>query len=82
MPFQRQEISRPSWPFFNFILAHSGDAADPELLHWIKERLDQLFGSSPWVLVIVMGAIIFAIPIFVIVVYLMQGGRRADTDRP
>jgi hypothetical protein len=45
--------------FFNFILAHSGDAADPELLHWIKERLDQLFGSSPWVLVIVMGAIIF-----------------------
>jgi F0F1-type ATP synthase assembly protein I len=68
--------------FFNFILAHSGDAADPELLHWIKERLDQLFGSSPWVLVIVMGAIIFAIPIFVIVVYLMQGGRRADTDRP
>lgn len=68
--------------FFNFILAHSGDAADPELLHWIKERLDQLFGSSPWVLVIVMGAIIFAIPIVVIVVYLMQGSRRADTDRP
>ena len=68
--------------FFNFILAHSGDAADPELLHWIKKRLDQLFGSSPWVLVIVMGAIIFAIPIFVIVVYLMQGGRRAATDRP
>ena len=68
--------------FFNFILAHSGDAADPELLHWIKERLDQLFGSSPWVLVIVMGAIIFTIPIFVIVVYLMQGGRRADIDRP
>ena len=68
--------------FFNFILAHSGDAADPELLHWIKERLDQLFGSSPWVLVIVMGAIIFAIPIFVIVVYLIQSGRRADTDRP
>ena len=68
--------------FFNFILAHSGDAADSELLHWIKERLDQLFGSSPWVLVIVMGAIIFAIPIFVIVVYLMQGGRRAATDRP
>ena len=68
--------------FFNFILAHSGDAADPELLHWIKERLDQLFGSSPWVLVIVMGAIIFAIPIFVILVYFIQGGRRSDTDRP
>ncbi|MBC8281813.1 MAG: hypothetical protein H8E48_13595 [Chloroflexi bacterium] len=68
--------------FFNFILSHSGDAADPELIHWIKERLDQVFGPSPWVLVIVMGTIIFAIPIFVIVVYLMQGGRRAATDRP
>ena len=68
--------------FFNFILAHSGDAADPELLHWIKERLDQLFGSSPWVLVIIMGAIIFAIPILVIVVYLMQGGRNTDAQEP
>ena len=68
--------------FFNFILAHSGDAADPELLHWIKDRLDQLFGPSPWVLVIVIGAIIFAIPIFVTVVYMMQGGRRAATELP
>ena len=68
--------------FFNFILLHAGDAADPELLHWIKERLDQLFGPSPWVLVIVMGAMIFAIPIFVTVVYMMQGGRRAAADHP
>jgi hypothetical protein len=68
--------------FFNFILAHSGDAADPELVHWIKERLDQVFGPSPWVLVIVIGAIIFAIPILVIGVYLTQGGRRAAVDRP
>jgi F0F1-type ATP synthase assembly protein I len=68
--------------FFNFILAHSGDAADPELLHWIKERLDQLFGSSPWVLVIVIGAIIFAIPVFVIVFYLMQGARNTDAQEP
>ena len=68
--------------FFNFILAHSGDAADPELLHWIKDRLDQLFGPSPWVLVIVIGTIIFAIPIFVIVFYLMQSGRRAATELP
>ena len=68
--------------FFNFILAHSGDAADPELLHWIKDRLDQLFGPSPWVLVIVTGAIIFDIPIFVIVFYLIQSGRRAATELP
>ncbi len=68
--------------FFNFILAHSGDSADPELLHWIKERLDQVFGPSPWVLVGIMGFFILAIPIFVIVFYLLQGGRRTATDRP
>ena len=68
--------------FFNFIIAHSGDAADPELVHWIKERLDQVFGSNPWVLVVIMGAIIFAIPVLVIVVYLMQGGGRASGARP
>lgn len=68
--------------FFNFILAHSGDAADPELVHWIKERLDQIFGPSPWVLVGIMGFVILAIPVLVIVVYLMQGGSRAAAVRP
>ncbi len=62
---------------FNFILAHQGDAADPELLHWIKERLDQIFGSGPWVVVAVMGLVIVSIPIFVVVVYLMQATRRS-----
>ena len=60
-----------------FILAHQGDAADPVLLHWIKERLDQIFGSGPWVVVAIMGFIIISIPIFIIVVYLMQSDRRS-----
>ena len=68
--------------FLNFILAHSGDSADPELVHWIKERLDQIFGPSPWVLVGIMGFFILAIPIFVVVFYLLQGGRRVATGRP
>ena len=62
---------------FNFILAHQGDAADPELLHWIRERLDQIFGTGPWVVVAIMGFIILSIPVFIIVVYLMQAKRRA-----
>jgi hypothetical protein len=62
---------------FNFILAHQGDAADPELLHWIKEKMDQVFGTGPWVVVAIMGLIIICIPIFVVVVYLMQANRRA-----
>ena len=62
---------------FNFILAHQGDAADPELLHWIRERLDQIFGIGPWVVVAIMGFIILSIPVSIIVVYLMQAKRRA-----
>jgi len=62
---------------FSFILAHQGDAADPELLHWIKERLDQIFGSGPWAVVVLMGLIIIAIPVFIVVVYLLQASRRS-----
>ena len=61
----------------SFILAHQGDAADPELLHWIKEKLDQMFGTGPWVVVAIMGLVILSIPVFIVVVYLMQAKRRA-----
>ncbi len=60
-----------------FILAHQSDAANPELLHWIRERLDSIFGTGPWVVVAIMGIIIVSIPVFIIVVYLMQSKRRA-----
>ena len=68
--------------FISFILAHQSDAADPELLHWIKERLDQLFGPGPWVVVVVMGLVIVAIPVFVVVVYLLQAKRRSAATSP
>ena len=66
----------------NFILAHQGDAADPELLHWIKERMDEIFGFGPWVVVAIMGFIIISIPVFIIVVYLLQADRRSDHAPP
>ncbi len=65
-----------------FILAHSGEAADPELLHWIKERLDQLFGPGPWAVVVLMGLVILAIPVFVVIVYLLQNKRRSAAEPP
>ena len=58
--------------FFNFFLAHFGDSAEPELVHWIKERLDQILGPSPWALVGIIGFFIFAIPISIMTVYLME----------
>ena len=61
----------------SFILAHQGDAADPELLRWIKLQLDHIFGSGPWAVVAIMGFVILAIPVFITVVYLMQAKRRA-----
>ena len=61
----------------SFILAHQGDAADPELLRWIKVQLDHIFGSGPWAVVAIMGFVILSIPVFIIVVYLMQAKRRA-----
>ncbi len=68
--------------FISFILAHQSDAADPELIHWIKERLDQIFGTGPWVVVAVMGLIIISIPVFVVVVYLLQAKRRSAATAP
>ena len=61
----------------SFILAHQGDAADPELLRWIKLQLDHIFGSGPWLVVSIMGFVILSIPLLIIVVYLMQAKRRA-----
>ena len=63
---------------FTFLLAHQSGAADPELLHWIKERLDQIFGTGPWLVVGLMGLVILAIPVFVVVVYVLQSKRRSD----
>ena len=68
--------------FINFILAHQGDAADPELIHWIKERLDQIFGPGPWPVVAAMGLVIVAIPVFVVIVYLLQSKRRSAASVP
>ena len=67
---------------FRFILAHQGDSADPELLHWIKDRLDGIFSSDPWVMVALMGLFILAIPLSVGILYLIQTRQGRKTIFP
>jgi heme/copper-type cytochrome/quinol oxidase subunit 2 len=70
------------YSFISFILAHQGDAADPELLHWIKERLDQIMPTGPWAVLVLMVLIIVSIPVFIVLVYLLQQRRRSAAAAP
>ena len=57
--------------FILFILSHHGEA-DPELLIWVKDLLDQMLGMSPWMIVIAIGLVLIAIPIGVTGLFLFQ----------
>jgi uncharacterized iron-regulated membrane protein len=67
---------------FRLVLGHAGDAADPELLHWIKDQMDAILGLPPWAVVAMMGAIILLIPAAVISVYLWQQRRPQQLPAP
>jgi hypothetical protein len=60
---------------FQWVLLHQGDAADPELIHWLKDRMDEILGVGPWVMVGTMGAIVIAIPAGIGLFYLYQQRR-------
>ena len=57
------------------MLLHQGDAADPELIHWLKDQMDQILGVGPWAMVAAMGAIVIAIPAVIGLFYLYQQRR-------
>ena len=56
-------------------LLHQGDAADPELIHWLKDQMDAILGLPPWAVVAMMGGIVMLIPVVVVGVYLVQQRR-------
>jgi hypothetical protein len=58
--------------FLNLVLLHHGESADPELLSWIKDVLDHIFGTGPWLVIALLGSVICIMPLLVIVVYLTQ----------
>ena len=62
-----------------FLLAHHSEAADPELIEWIRHQIDALFGLGPATIVIVLGLVIVAIPMAIVGFYFVQ---RARQDRP
>ena len=63
------------------ILLHQGDATDPELIHWLKERMDEIFGVGPWAMVGATAAIVVAIPVAIMLFYFYQQ-RRGGTPLP
>ena len=60
---------------FRIFLLHQGDAADPELIHWLKDRMDEILGVGPWGMVAATGAIVIAIPAAIGLLYLYQQRR-------
>ena len=60
---------------YRLIPLHQGDAADPELIHWLKDRMDEIIGVGPWVMVGAMGGIVVAIPAAIGLFYYWQQRR-------
>jgi len=60
------------WAILGSAVAHHGDAVDPELLEWIKDRLDHILGLGPWAMVALAGSIIVALPIGLVLLYVVQ----------
>ncbi len=69
------------WPIIWSIAAHHSEAVDPDLIDWLKERLDHLLGLGPWVVVAGLSILILLIPVSIIGLYLMQQRRQAAANR-
>ena len=70
------------WPIILSVPRHHGEAADPELLAWIKQLLDHLLGSSGWIIVAVVGLALVVFPVALVLFYLTQLRRdRVDSYR-
>ena len=54
---------------------HHGEAADPELLQWIKDLMDQILGLGPWTIVAFVGLLIVAFPTALVLFYVLQNRR-------
>ncbi len=65
----------PAQPFFHLlmsVLAHHDEPADPTLLEWVKGLLDHFIGGGPWMVVALLGLLIVALPVGVVVFYLLN----------
>lgn len=70
------------WPLILSVSGHHGEAANPELLAWIKQLLDHILGSSALVVVMAVGLALVAFPVGLVLFYLTQLRReRTDTNQ-
>lgn len=54
------------------LAAHHDEIVDPDFLQWLKTQLDHLITLDPWLLVVILTAIVLAIPAAIIGFYLYQ----------
>ena len=57
------------------LAVHHDDIVDPDFLAWLKARLDHIITLDPWVLVIILTAIVLAIPVGIVGFYIYQQWR-------
>ena len=60
------------------IAGHHSEPGDPELLAWMQHTIDDLVGLGPAAAVGVLGLVILAIPLAVLVVFVLRRPRRTE----
>ena len=60
------------------IAGHHSEPGDPELLAWIQHTIDDLVGLGPAAAAGVLGLVIVAIPLAVLVAFLLRRPRRTE----
>ena len=53
-------------------LSHHSEPGDPVLLGWIQDQIDAIIGLGDLAIVVILGAIVIAIPIGILASYLLQ----------
>ena len=53
-------------------LAHHSEPSDPVLMEWIKQQIDSVIGLGDLAIVVILGAVVVAIPIMILASYVMQ----------
>ncbi len=60
------------------IAGHHSEPGDPELLAWIQHTIDDMVGLGPTAAATVLGLVIVAIPLAVLVAFLLRRPRRTE----
>ena len=53
-------------------LAHHGEPGDPVILGWIQDQINAIIGLGDLAIVVILGALVVAIPIGILLTYLLQ----------